>query len=214
MFTRAIETVSELQKSKDKCFEDQGIIGWMYAKENFPITLDFNSTLMATSQIRRLRDYSFNNSVGMWQHIATGHSPQIIHFAGSKRAYKIYHKKIAQWHYNRLSNTNFFKKEKRDANIVNNALKSEEMKIMEKFLGNATVTIDGIRTLYYDVCPDSRPFSWKKTINTVVTTVDDALKKIGLRIVNLSLQSNRRENKLYEIIAFLTCWETNLQNLI
>ena len=51
---------------------------------------------------------------------------------------------------------------------------------METFLKNATVMIDGKRTPYYAVCPDQRPYSWNKMVNTVITTVDDALKKTGL----------------------------------
>ena len=39
LFNRAIESVNELKNNKDKCLiDDQGIIGWMYGMEKFPIT--------------------------------------------------------------------------------------------------------------------------------------------------------------------------------
>lgn len=83
LFDRAIASILEFKKNTDKCLiDDQGIIAWIYAKEDFPISLDFKSSLFATTQLHRLRDYKFDNFTGNFIHIRSGMTPNTIHFAG------------------------------------------------------------------------------------------------------------------------------------
>jgi hypothetical protein len=53
-----------------------------------PILLDFNSTLLTTTQVDLLSSYSFNQTYGTWQKLNGESPPFVIHFAGSKRAYR------------------------------------------------------------------------------------------------------------------------------
>ena len=179
LFKRAIESMEELKRSKDKCLiDDQGIIGWMYGKENYPITLDFNSTLLATSATHRLKHYNFNTSNGMWEDKIASSIPSFIHFAGSKRAFRVYYQKIRMWHSNRLELLRSQYLHSTRAPLNSKKLIGKET--IDIFLKKSTVKINGKETPYYDVCPDQQPFTWNKAIKNIITSLDDTLKKAGL----------------------------------
>ena len=161
-----------LKKGKDKCLiDDQGIISWLYATKASPISVDFESALLATSQLHRLKDYEFDDITGMWENIDTKLSPPIVHFAGSKRALRVYHKKIRKWHTDRIAMAIPHK---------NMRLSTRDEKLMEQFLLKQTVNIDGKDTPFFDVCPDSRRYSWNKLLKGASVTVDNVLKATGL----------------------------------
>ena len=100
-----------------------------------------------------LKDYKFDNVTGMWRH-RSGAAPFLVHFAGSKRAYQAYRNYVYNWHKRTLGGT----------------------AAIRAFLQNKTVTIDGVKKPFYSVCPEEQPSLW----NTVVSSVDNALKHIGL----------------------------------
>ena len=135
------------------CHDDQGVVAWMYARDPVPVTLDFASTVLATSQVHVLKDYTFNNATGMWQH-RNGASPFLIHFAGSKRAYAAYKKSVHNWHKRRLGGT----------------------AAIRAFLRNQTITIDGEQRPFFTVCPEEHTSLW----SSFVQGVDLVLKRSGI----------------------------------
>ena len=60
LFQKAVQSTLELPSL---CLEDQGILGWLYASKELPISLDFNSELLSTTQIDRLKYFDFNYQV-------------------------------------------------------------------------------------------------------------------------------------------------------
>ena len=137
------------------CHDDQGVVAWMYAKEqtNYPVTLDYTSTVLATTQVHVLKDYKFDNVTGVWKH-RNGAKPSLIHFAGSKRAYNAYRKALFNWHRRRLGGTAAIK----------------------AFFRNQTVTVDGVQQPFYNVCPEEHTSLW----NSFINGVDTVLKRTGL----------------------------------
>jgi hypothetical protein len=135
------------------CHDDQGIMAWMYAKDDTSVTLDFASAVLATSQVHVLKDYAFNNVTGMWQH-RNGASPFLIHFAGSRRAYVAYKKSVYNWHKRRLGGT----------------------AAIRAFLRNQTISVDGEPRPFHSVCPEEQPSLW----NNFVSGVDMVLKRSGI----------------------------------
>ena len=150
LFQKAIKSTLELPQN---CLEDQGILGWLYANQEMPILLDFNSTLLTTTQVDLLSSYSFNQTYGTWQKLNGESPPFVIHFAGSKRAYRTYWQRLRLWHLVKLS----------------------ERKL-KKQLQSTYLNLNGLHVPYYDVCPIEKFSFWKSTI----ITIDKILKRIGL----------------------------------
>lgn len=147
---RSIAMVAELPSL---CHDDQGIVAWMYAKDSFPITLDYASSILATSQVHVLKDYKFDNATGMWRH-RNGAAPYLVHFAGSKRAYQAYRKYVYNWYKRSMGGG----------------------AAIRAFFENKTVTIDGVNKPFYSVCPEEQTSLW----STIVSSVDTVLKRTGL----------------------------------
>jgi hypothetical protein len=151
IFQKAIKDINELPQT---CLEDQGILAWLYANNQIPVSLDFHSTLLMASQLYMLSSYKFNDTDGTWTHIETGNTPSVIHFAGSIRALKAYWSKIRKWHRKKLGAKEFRKK-----------------------FRNSYVHKNGYRVPYHDVCPEEDLFSlWENFLEFV----DKLLKMIGL----------------------------------
>jgi lipopolysaccharide biosynthesis glycosyltransferase len=176
IFKRAIESIAELKSNKNSCLlDDQGIIAWLYGKENFPLSLDFNSYLFATSQFKQLRGQKFNDLVGGWEKVATNHIPAIIHFAGSKRAYRAYYRKIKKWHTNRLADL-----ELKGRDIPRSERDRIGSSAIFEFLRNSSIMVDHKETPYFEVCPEAQGYSWNHALKDMVRGFDDVLKYAGI----------------------------------
>ena len=153
LFQKAIQSTLELPSL---CLEDQGILGWLYANKEVPISLDFNSELLSTTQIDRLKYFNFNQTSGTWQKI-NSESPFVFHFAGSKRAYKAYWKQLRIWNIEKLTS-----------------------KVFQKKLKNSFININGQPVPFYNICPQEKFSLYKSTL----LFLDNILKSIGLSPVH------------------------------
>ena len=150
IFKRAIKDIMELPQA---CLEDQGILAWLYASNQIPVSLDYNSTLLSTTQLYELSSMRFNEN-GKWENIHTGNAPSVIHFAGSEKVLEVYWWKIRKWYRDKVGTREYRKK-----------------------LQKAFVIKNGYRVPYHDVCPEEDIVTlW----NSLVIVVDKVLKKIGL----------------------------------
>ena len=151
IFKRAIKDIMELPQT---CLEDQGILAWLYASNQIPVSLDYNSTLLSTTQLYVLSSMRFNDLDGTWKNIHTGNSPNVIHFAGSKRALEAYWWKIRKWYRDKVGTKEYRNK-----------------------LKKAFVNKNGYRVPYHEVCPEEDIVTlW----NSLIIVVDKVLKKVGL----------------------------------
>ena len=151
IFKRAIKDIMELPQT---CLEDQGILAWLYASNQIPVSLDYDATLLSTTQLYVLSSMRFNETEGAWKNIYNGNAPSVIHFAGSKRALEAYWWKIRKWYRDKVGATEYRKR-----------------------LGNSYVYKNGYRVPFHDICPEEDIVT---IFNSFLTVIDKVLKMVGL----------------------------------